>query len=287
MPSAPSGSPAEAPRRSVPSSGRASRAAGDSDSGCSPSLARNAYTLDRATRQVSHTIVNGYGLWVAGPTRPAASRASSARPRTHLFSRSSACSSTRIVSSPQLRPSPHQFASRKMHMSPQSIRNIWVKHQRQAAGRRRNASSSRTKVARSPTNGGQFPVGNGSTVLMSNKVFEEWGRILRRRKGHGRRAPRPVPYREHSGNSYRMRRHAERSGGDPSAGAGRNESRSTGVPKSGRHVTTSPARPRCPAPVALLPPARAGQPQNRDIFRADWRFPRAGCQKTGGFLLMT
>ena len=56
-----------------------------SDSGRSPRRARSSYTLERATRHVSHTIVSGYGWFVAGLTRPSASRASSARPRTPFF----------------------------------------------------------------------------------------------------------------------------------------------------------------------------------------------------------
>ena len=49
------------------------------------SLARYAYTLERATCHASHTIASGYGRFVAGLTRPSTSRASATRPRTPFF----------------------------------------------------------------------------------------------------------------------------------------------------------------------------------------------------------
>ena len=92
--------PAADPRRSVPVFGPRFPGCRRSDIRGLPSLARSAYTLERATLHVSHTIVSGYDRFVAGLTRPTASGISSARPRTPIFPAAPPATRPRIVISP-------------------------------------------------------------------------------------------------------------------------------------------------------------------------------------------
>ncbi|MBK8061164.1 MAG: ATP-binding protein [Gemmatimonadetes bacterium] len=50
-----------------------------------------------------------------------------------------------------------------------------------------------------------------STILTSNKGFEDWGEIFGDEVGRGAHRPAraPLSHRQHPGNSYRLRQHAE------------------------------------------------------------------------------
>ena len=96
--------------------------------------------------------------------------------------------------------------------------------------------------------------GNASTVLTSNKGFEEWGRILGDEVMAAALLDRllpPVPYRQHPGQQLPHATARRALQGDPSAREP-NRHRVAGIGRGSVMTTALPAR--CPAPIAPLPP---------------------------------